>query len=454
MSRPESVWWRWSVYLIVPVTIVLLWWFTAGEDAESALWRHYSAAVAAFNIACSACIIAAGYVACSRQGVARRLGRVALLAVGVAFTLVMLELPALVLGHDYGQTFGTRTNDTWLQLATRVNRRDDALIHVHQPHTRYRGTVTGNLVWLGIPSPARYDVDVAYDQNGFRNDVDFETADVVAIGDSFVEGAETAQPLTTVAHLARRLGIAVANLGQSNYGPQQELAVLERFGVPLSPKVVIWFLFGGNDLSDVDRYEWQQQHLDELLAPPSWSSRSFPRNALGAIARLTTPARRVASPIARRHAATFVNSAGETETFYLDADEDPWLPRQWEIASTTLLRARDVTRRVGADLLVVYIPRKLRVYRGFLRAEPDAVAHTWTLNNLPDVLGAWCRAHDVAFLDSTLPLRQAVASGTSVYLPDDVHWNAAGHEVVAAAVADRLLGMQSLSPPDTLGSTQ
>jgi lysophospholipase L1-like esterase len=37
-----------------------------------------------------------------------------------------------------------------------------------------------------------------------------------------------------------------------------------------------------------------------------------------------------------------------------------------------------------------------------------------------------------------VPLRQAVAAGESVYLPDDVHWNAAGHRVVAAAVAERL----------------
>ena len=52
-----------------------------------------------------------------------------------------------------------------------------------------------------------------------------------------------------------------------------------------------------------------------------------------------------------------------------------------------------------------------------------------------------CRQHGVAFLDSTVPLRDAVAAGESVYLPDDVHWNAAGHRVVAAAVAAHLQQM-------------
>jgi lysophospholipase L1-like esterase len=256
-----------------------------------------------------------------------------------------------------------------------------------------------------------------------------------------------------VAQLTRRLGVPVANLGQSNYGPQQELAVLERYAVPLAPKVVLWFLFGGNDLTDIDRYAQQQQQRGQLRPPTSFSSRSFTRNALWAIARLTTPVRDVPSPAAQRHAATFVTSSGEAEILYLDAPEGPWHPRQWEVLSGTLLKARDITRRIGADLLVVYIPRKLRVYRGFLRAEPGAAAHTWELNNLPEVVGAWCRAHDVAFLDSTLPLRQAVGSGTSVYLPEDVHWNAAGHEVVAAAVADRLREIGS-PPSDRLGLTK
>jgi lysophospholipase L1-like esterase len=105
---------------------------------------------------------------------------------------------------------------------------------------------------------------------------------------------------------------------------------------------------------------------------------------------------------------------------------------------------------MGAKLLVVYIPRKLRVYRGFLRAEPGTAADIWELNNLPEVVDAWCQAHDVGFLDSTVPLRRAVASGTSVYLAEDVHWNAAGHEVVAAAIAERLQEI-GRPPSTTLG---
>jgi lysophospholipase L1-like esterase len=48
-------------------------------------------------------------------------------------------------------------------------------------------------------------------------------------------------------------------------------------------------------------------------------------------------------------------------------------------------------------------------------------------------------------------LRKAVGAGESVYLPDDVHWNAAGHRVVAAAVAERLRQIVKF-PAGTMGS--
>jgi lysophospholipase L1-like esterase len=419
---------------------MLLWTLTAGEDAEWALWRRYTAPQAVVNVIGSAALLALGYVLTGAGAFAARAARVAVLAVSVGATIGILELPA-VFGHDYGRTFGTRDNDTWAQLANGINRRDDELIHIHQPYMRFRGTVGGNLARLGLPNPARLDIDVRYDKNGFRNDVDFTQADVVAIGDSFVEGAEVASSQTVAAELGRRLGVPVPNLGQSGYGPQQELIVLKRYGAPLAPKTVVWFLFGGNDLSDVDIYEWRQKHLDEFLAPPPFDTRTFTRNAMTAIARLTTVTRRMPSATARLHEITYVRPDGSGEVLYLDAPEGPWEPHQWEVTSRTLLDARDLTARIGADLLVVFVPRKLRVYQGFLRAAPDAFAHRWPPNNLPDVVAAYCQQNGIAFLDSTLALRNAVAAGVSVYLPDDVHWNAAGHRVVAAAVADRIQHM-------------
>jgi hypothetical protein len=261
------------------------------------------------NIEVSAIIVAVGFLlrSSSRTIVANRIARALRAGTIVAFMLLVLDVPA-VLGHDYGVTIANRGHETWLQLATGVNKSDDELIHVHHPNSRYTGEVAGDLVQWGIPSPTRYIVDVVYDHNGFRNSEDYRQADVVAIGDSFIEGAETAESATMVAQMGRQLGVVAANLGQSNYGPQQELIVLKRYGLPLSPKVVVWFFFGGNDLNDIDSYELHRQNRypTHLL-----KSRSFTRNALHALARMTTLPRSSVSPYARHRSVTFTNSRWE-----------------------------------------------------------------------------------------------------------------------------------------------
>ena len=431
------------IYVSAFAAVVLLWRLTSIGDVEWALWRRYSAGTVLVNVVLTALIVSAAYLVSGLNEAARRAGNLAVSSVSLLLAIIVLEVPTLVAGHDYGKTFGTHDNNTWLQLSMGVNRGDPELLHLHKGHTRYRGVVQGNLNRLGVPV-ASYEVDVAYDKNGFRNDEDATTADVVAIGDSFVEGAEVPQAQTMVAQLSRQIDADVVNLGQSSYGPQQELIVLKRYAVPLKPKAIVWFFFGGNDLEDVVSYEERRSHYDELLAPPSLGARSFTRNALRAVAALTTPPRREPSPAGRLHAAVFTRRDGTTETLYLDAEEGPWEAGQWEIASRILSDAHDVARRMKTGFLVVFIPRKLRVYRGFLHAEPGAYATTWKDNNLPDVLSAWCREQGIAFLDSTHALRTAVASGESVYLPDDVHWSAAGHRVVATAVAERLRQMGSL----------
>jgi hypothetical protein len=207
----------------------------------------------------------------------------------------------------------------------------------------------------------------------------------------------------------------------------------------------------GNDLTDVDVYEWRHQHLAEFLAPPPLPARSFTRNALTALARLTTPSRPGASADARHYEMTFTRADGTREVLYLDRDEGPWTQHQWDVLSATLLEARALSAEAGAEFLTVYIPRKLRVYLGAIDSPPESFARTWHPNNLPEVMDDFCRQHGIPFLDATVVLRKAVGAGESVYLPDDVHWNAAGHRVVAAAVAERLQQIVKF-PAGTMGS--
>jgi lysophospholipase L1-like esterase len=425
-----------TVWIVALVAVFLLWWLTRdARDLPDRLWRAYYASTVAANIAATGVILGFAWIVNDVRQWRLRTAQVLLACSATGLTLACIELPVLLFDYDYGIVFGTHTSDTWLQLATGINLADDELIYVRRPHSRYTGSVVGNLTWLGVPSRPPNSFDLRYDQHGFRNNQDLTRADVVAIGDSFVEGAEVAETETVSARMAAILGTPVANLGLGGYGPQQELAVLRRFGMPLAPRVVTWFVFGGNDLSDVETYEWRQQHMAEFLAPATVEARSFVRNALLALAARTTSARHSESPTAALHAVNFRTSAGTVERLYLDSAEEAWPPHGWDVLTRVLSQASDLARQGDARLLVVYVPRKLRVYSGFVEAPPGAYAHVWEMNNLPEVLGAWCRGHAIPYLDATIPLRAAVRSGRSVYLPDDVHWSAAGHAVAAEAVS-------------------
>ena len=72
---------------------------------------------------------------------------------------------------------------------------------------------------------------------------------------------------------------------------------------------------------------------------------------------------------------------------------------------------------------------------------------------MAEVVDEWRRLEVVAaWRPEAVPLRRAVQSGDSVYLPDDVHWNAEGHRVVAMAVADRI--HQSVRPANHRGAAR
>jgi hypothetical protein len=59
---------------------------------------------------------------------------------------------------------------------------------------------------------------------------------------------------------------------------------------------------------------------------------------------------------------------------------------------------------------------------------------------------AFCAERGLAFLDLTPVLEAAVGSGRNVYFPDDSHWNAAGHDAAAAALAEFLAARGLLRP--------
>ncbi len=419
---------------VLVAAAVLAWWLPVDPDVEERLWRTYRVTDAIRAIAVTAIAAAGLYVVLGGGETRRRVFRVILATLSIGFCLLLVEIPAVVLRHDYAKTFGTNPADTWLQIASGINRADPELIHVHNPNDTFEGDVAGNLTYLGIPGGKRYRVSLRYDRNGFRNDRDLDRADVVVIGDSFVEAAIVPAAETASRRLEEKLGTTVANLGQEAYGLRQELAVLRRFGLPLRPRAVVWFLFGGNDLRDVPDYEEALRSAQKGRPARPLRDRAFIGNALLALSSFTTPARSEPSREALANSGTFTREDGTRERVYFDGG-DEYDAHSWQVATETLAEAARLCREADAKFVVVYVTRKLRVYRGHVEFEPGSELPALDPGDLPSRMAQWTARQGIAFVDLSPALEREVAAGRHPFLVDDVHWNGRGHEIAAEEVA-------------------
>ncbi len=320
------------------------------------------------------------------------------------------------------------------------NALDPELIHIHKPYLKRVGATRGDIALaLHLAGTPLYPYDVACDRNGFRNAPDLSTAEVVVLGDSFVEGGLVAADDLMTATVARLLDCTVANLGQSAYGPQQELAVLKRFGVSLGPRLCIWTFYEGNDLDDVERYEQLRQDRIPTAVHSTPRERSFGRNALRALSERLGPFL-TPDPADRAPWGILQNDDSQTIRLFFHHGRAQLSSRgvtalDKVVAVLSAAHTACVTNRV--PLLVVFVPEKFRVYRDYCTFRPDNPCVHWVLDDLPGRLGARVTAlgPGISFLDLTPALAAEAARGRLLYFADDTHWSAEGHQVAGWAVA-------------------
>ncbi|MFN0008414.1 MAG: alginate O-acetyltransferase AlgX-related protein [Planctomycetota bacterium] len=358
-------------------------------------------------------------------------------ALSLAATLVLLEIPAYLGWIDWSSVVGMPHALRFTHLKpwdNPANVRDEELLYRHRPGMRFRGETPGDLVDLfGIATDRKYPIDVAYDENGFRNPPGRTRADVVLLGDSFLEAGLVPWEETAGAILERELGLLVSNLGCSGYGPQQQKIALARYGLPQKPRVVVWFFFEGNDLLDVSRYEAARR---TGLRKSSFLARSLTANLARRIELLADRPRGEDADTARQRMGTM----GSTRIYFAYAGA-PLSERDRASlvqAKTTIRSAADMSRPAGARFLLAFIPTKFRVHEGLAEFAADSVCSTWRSNELPELLARFAGEAGIEWIDLTPPLRASAERGELPYFPDDGHWSPRGHAVVAAALAERL----------------
>jgi len=104
------------------------------------------------------------------------------------------------------------------------------------------------------------------DRYGFNNDdtVYAYPERILIVGDSFAQGS-CVQQSENVAAILRRAGYPTSSVGIGGYGPIFALATLKEYGEQFKPKIVLWFYFDGNDISDLRDKELRSAFLLQYL---------------------------------------------------------------------------------------------------------------------------------------------------------------------------------------------
>jgi hypothetical protein len=319
------------------------------------------------------------------------------------------------------------------------------------------------------PGYPAFTASIHTDGRGFRNSAAPDHADLLALGDSFVEGAHVSDEHPWPVKLAQRTGLAVYSLGMSGYSPVRHLAALKQYGLALKPAGVICMLYEGNDFRSAKRLQQDTGYglgkllevyckqspivlsLDQLLISTFGGiGDSSGVKGIDALSWLPFRAPDGLDGKFYAFAPKQVTEALLTEDFFENSD-------RWEALASILEEMKRTCDAAGCRLIIAFAPTKAHVtlplvidrlptdrFLAFLKigSKRQLDADMLKSDLLPcldareAVVKNWCDSEDLPFISLTEPLRRAAAEGRQVYFTYDQHWTPPGHEVVAAFIAD------------------
>lgn len=383
-------------------------------------------------------------------------------ALGLLVPLLLLEVAIRLFGPFLPGNYDTGS----------MVRRHPVLGHFHPTNTR---------TWVKTP---QFTVRLDFNPMGLRDPRQSYakppgTFRVLALGDSYVEGAQVQAHETMAARLEALLTettgrpVEVINGGVFGYGTTQEYLLLDEIGVHFQPDLVVLFFCHCNDvpnnnyrleLIDGDLKRALKPYFDladdtaelRLIPPPAPSSRTSLRERLrdysllynvietGVVYKLE-----LANP---QEAYNGVDGLIDPIRGKYDAKPTGEWDRAWRITDRSLERVRDRAAQAGVPLAIVSIPDWHMVDRGYWRRSDDSKRLVDSGKGGPtapvNLLRAIARRINVPMLD-LLPVFQPRVDADGLgryYLEGDYHWTVAGNQVAAESVAAFLAERGLISP--------
>jgi hypothetical protein len=309
-----------------------------------------------------------------------------------------------------------------------------------------------------------YTIEWIMDKDGFRNQRAADSADVVVLGDSYIEYGSV-ETDTFVGRLENKLsGVTVRNLGKSGYAPAQYLQVLKRFGLQYKPKIAIMAFYEGNDIQEVRDYLlWKTGKSDELrgylfkFATDSLWSRytvaimaslgelrkvvgAFDELLLQKLARVrgypqnTHPDIAILNLGGKIYPKLFIDKLPENTTEQMLATEE------FRAVAKLFGEFRDVCTANRVKPIILYIPTALQIYAPYttlasgshwLAVRDQQIA---VRENIEKAIKVLAKESRVDLITLTPVYNRAAAEGKMLYYSLDTHWNAEGREIAAGQV--------------------
>lgn len=395
-----------------------------------------------------------------RTAVVAFLGNVLLLLLGLTLALGLVEL-------------AMRAFPDWVPAEVRVNppvRRVKAFVDQTYEIRLSDGDLFHYMQGKLAPLSPDQDEIVAQvhmitDANGFRNSPPEKPLyNVVALGDSFTRASGVASAWPEL--LAEYTDGEVLNLADVGVGPQDELQVLQEYGLNKQPQWVILAYFEGNDLYDVASYEqanpfillrFGRYMLDQII--DSQKNQEQPTETV------TLPSSNYQYPI-----SVTINNKDLPLAFFtyyvswLSVDREALAAsKNYRLAEDLILQMQALSEESDARFLLVYVPSKEHVYlpfltdadlqtrvftdvptlkldaAGFLQFTNVRATPELTLQNMDDqsdLLADFAADHNILFLDLTATFQEEAATGTELYYRFDTHWNQLGHDLAAGTISN------------------
>jgi GDSL-like lipase/acylhydrolase family protein len=276
----------------------------------------------------------------------------------------------------------------------------------------------------------RLKTNLNFPDAGFRGGTLGRPAWGVALGDSFTFGAGVNQEATWVARLADLAKRDVINLGVPGYGPIQYTRAFEKYGLPLTPKIVFYALYT-NDLEDCVRYEQLLRgHKRKMSVKRYLRENSVVYNLFS---KLTGLKKRRSRYIEVPNVGMMLIPRKLNDPYDLGKDK---YSSGWTLAARQIEKAYEYSKRIDAKFVLLYFPSKEEVYWDGVKATAAkrfASFEEWR-DKLRNNVAEFCASRQLFCLDLSTELRARGSNGEKLYFPIDTHWNEIGHRVVAEEI--------------------